>query len=141
MTNETKQPAQDLPRDGRLRNRSGFTLTEVMIALLVFGIGLVGLAAALPNGMQSREKARRMSVATFLTKEQVERLRSLSFDDGDLAAGVHTDPTNPIDGVFRRRWQVQDNSPLPGMKRVTVSTSFITDSADSQAVSVTQLTR
>jgi len=141
MTNETKQLAQDLPRDGRVRNRAGFSLTEVMIALVVFGIGLVGLASSLPNGMQSREKARRMSVATFLNKEQIERLRSLSFNDADLADGLHTDPTNPIDGVFNRRWQVQDDSPLPGMKRVTVSVSFVTDSADSQAVSTTQLTR
>ena len=141
MTNETKQSAQDLPRGGRLRNRSGFTLTEVMIALLVFGIGLVGLAAALPNGMQSREKARRMSVATFLTKEHVERLRAVSFDDPDLAAGVHTDPDNPIDGIFRRRWQVQNDSPVIGMKRVTVSVTFVTDGPDSQAITVTQLTR
>ena len=125
----------------RLGNRAGFTLVEMMIALLVFGIGIVALARAIPSGMQTREKARRMSVATFLAKEQIESLRSASFEDAALAAGDHNDPDNPIRSHFRREWIVEDNTPIDGMKKVTVRVSFTTDTADSQAVVVTQLAR
>lgn len=112
-----------------------------MIALLIFGVGIVALSRVMPSGMQTREKARRMSVATFLAKERVEELRSNSFSSADLAAGMHSDQSNPIDTHFRRTWEVQDNTPMPGMKRVTVRVGFTTDSADSQAVVVTQLVR
>lgn len=122
-------------------DQSGFTLVEIMIALLVFGVGIVGLANAFPNGIRTREKARRMSVATFLAKEQVERLRSLSFNHADLAAGAHTEPAGAGRTGYNRRWDVMDNNPLPGMKRLTVTVSFNTDGPDSQAIMVTQLTR
>lgn len=122
------------------RNGSaGFTLVEMMVALLIFGIAIVGLVQAIPNGIHTREQARRLSVATFLAKEQVEELRSLRFNDADLAAGTHNDPGNPIQPGFRRSWTVQDNVPMDGMKRLTVQVSFATSSADSQAVLVTQL--
>jgi prepilin-type N-terminal cleavage/methylation domain-containing protein len=124
-----------------LQGDGGFTLVEIMIALLVFGVGIVGLANAFPNGMRTREKARRMSVATFLAKEEVERLRSLSFNHADLAGGAHTEPAAAGRTGYNRRWNVVDNNPLPGMKRLTVTVSFRSDSPDSQAIVVTQLTR
>ena len=124
-----------------LGEQGGFTLVEIMIALLVFGVGIVGLANAFPNGIRTREKARRMSVATFLAKEQVERLRSLSFNHADLAAGAHAEPANAGRTGYNRRWAVVDNNPLPGMKRLTVTVSFNTDGPDSLAIMVTQLTR
>jgi len=124
-----------------LQGQGGFTLVEIMIALLVFGVGIVGLANAFPNGIRTREKARRMSVATFLAKEQVERLRSLTFNHADLAAGAHTEPAAAGQTGYNRTWNVVDNNPLPGMKRLTVSVSFRTQSPDSQAIVVTQLTR
>jgi prepilin-type N-terminal cleavage/methylation domain-containing protein len=125
----------------RVRSRCGFTLVEIMIAMLIFGAVVMGLAQAIPQGMSTREKARRLSVATFLAKDQMERLRSVAFSDADLAAGLHTDPNNPVEPGFRREWTVIDNNPIPGMKRVTVRVSFQSTSPDSQVVLVTQLTR
>ena len=125
----------------RVRSRAGFTLVEIMIAMLVFGAVVIGLAQAIPQGMSAREKARRLSVATFLAKGQMEELRSATFSDPDLAAGVHVDPRNPIQPGFRRQWTVEDNTPISGMKRVTVRVSFQSTSPDSQVVLVTQLTR
>jgi len=111
-----------------------------MVALLIFGIAVVGLTQAIPRGMQTREKSRKLSVATFLAKEQVESLRSLAFSDPDLAAGNHMDPGNPIQPGFRRSWTVVDNSPMQGMKKVTVRVGYSSAGPDTQAVLVTQLT-
>jgi type IV pilus assembly protein PilV len=124
-----------------LRTQGGFTLVEMMIALLVFSIGVVALSQALPNGMQLRDRARRLSVATNMAQDHVERLRSLPFNDAALGNGDHTDAGNPLENTYTRRWTVENDSPIPGMKRVTVVVSFFTTSPDSQVTLTTQITR
>lgn len=122
-----------------LRSRHGFTLVEMMVALVVFGLGLMALAQTMPQGLAMRDRARRMSVATNLAQQEVERLRGLPYDDPQLAGGAHTDPMGPAEGVYARRWTVADNSPVTDMKTVTVTVSFPTSSPDSVAVMTTRV--
>ena len=122
-------------------DRRGFTLVEMMIALVLFGVGMVALAQVLPNGLSVRDKARRMSVATSMAQEEVERLRNLPFNHADLGPGNHADPDNPVDNAFNRSWVVQDDTPVPDMKRIAVTVTFVTDSTDSQAVMTTMIAR
>lgn len=133
-------------RNSRLRpllrgSNRGFTLVEMMIALVLFGVGMMALAQVLPRGLSVRDKARRMSVASSMAQEEVERLRNLPFNHADLAGGIHLDPNNPVDNAYRRQWTVQDDTPVEDMKRVSVTVSFPTDSADSQAVVTTMIAR
>lgn len=126
---------------GWISSRGGFTLVEMMIALVVFGLGLMALAQSLPRGLSMRDKARRMSVATNLAQQEMERLRSLPFDSPQLAGGSHSDPQGPVEGVYARRWSVLENSPVEDMKTVTVTVSFPTSSADSVAQMTTHLSK
>lgn len=112
-----------------------------MIALVLFGVGMMALAQAIPRGLSVRDKARRMSVATSMAQEEIERLRNLPFNHADLAAGNHNDPDNPVENAYRRVWIVQDNTPVDDMKRVAVTVTFPTDSTDSQAVVTTMIAR
>ena len=125
----------------RIGRDAGFTLVEMMVALVLFGVGVMALAQSLPNGLSVRDKARRMTVATNLAQETVEQLRNLPFNDASLAAGQHTHPDNPVDGAYRCRWVVQDGIPVPDMKRIVVTVSFPTSTADSVAVITTQISR
>lgn len=124
-----------------IRNQRGFTMVEMMIALVLFGVGMMALAQVLPNGLSVRDKARRMSVATSMAQEEIERLRDLPYNHQDLAGGTHTDPDNPVDDAYRRSWEVQADNPVIDMKRVAVTVSFPTASADSQAVVTTLIAR
>lgn len=121
--------------------RDGFTVIELLAALLIFGVGLVALAQVLPRGMEVRDRGRRITVATQLAREQIEELRALPFDHADLAAGNHVDDTVLFDGHYRRRWSVLDNTPIQDMKRIEVRVVFSTAESDSEAVIVTQRTR
>jgi Tfp pilus assembly protein PilV len=112
-----------------------------MVALLVFGIGVLALAQGLPRGLETRDRGRRMSVASSLAQEQIERLRGRPYTHADLAAGAHADPGNPLQGAYRRRWVVQDGVPMSGMKRIVVTVRFPTANADSQAVVTTLINR
>jgi len=119
----------------------GFTLVEMMVALVLFGVGMMALAQSLPRGLSVRDQARRMTVASSMAQEGVERLRNLPFNHADLADGIHADPDNPVEGAYSRRWAIQVDTPVTDMKRVTMTVTFLTDSADSQAVVTTMIAR
>ena len=134
-------PRKEIGTTGNRRRDGGFTVVELLAALLIFGVGLVALAQVLPRGMETRDRGRRITVATQLAREQVETLRSVPYDHADLNAGTHVDEEVLFDGHYRRRWTVQNDTPIPEMKRIEVRVSFSTSEADSEAVIVTQRTR
>jgi type IV pilus assembly protein PilV len=57
-------------------NASGFTLIEVMIAVLVLSVGLLGLAAMQAFGLRNNQEAYMRSQATILAGDIMERMRA-----------------------------------------------------------------
>jgi prepilin-type N-terminal cleavage/methylation domain-containing protein len=66
-----------LPR-GRaaLGDERGLTLAEIILALAVIGIGLVGLTQILPVSASSIQEGAQRSTATFLAEQMIERARA-----------------------------------------------------------------
>ena len=62
-------------------SNSGFSLIEVMVALVVLTIGLVGTAALMSTTLSSTVKSHTMSTAALLASEKLEDLGR--FDKGD----------------------------------------------------------
>jgi type IV pilus assembly protein PilV len=61
----------------RIGTRSrGFTLLEVLIALLILAIGLLGMASLMLASIQSNQGASQRSAAVVLSYDLVERMRS-----------------------------------------------------------------
>jgi len=58
------------------REQYGFTLIEVLIALLVLSIGLLGLAALQTSGLRSSQMARMRTTATQLAYDISDRMRA-----------------------------------------------------------------
>jgi type IV pilus assembly protein PilV len=62
---------------GHTGNRQqGFTLLEVLIALLVLSIGLLGLAALQTTGLRSNEMASMRTTSTMLAYDISDRMRA-----------------------------------------------------------------
>ena len=57
-------------------DQQGFTLLEVLIALLVLSIGLLGLAALQTTGLRSNQMANMRTVATQLAYDIADRMRA-----------------------------------------------------------------
>jgi type IV pilus assembly protein PilV len=59
------------------RNKQqGFTLLEVLIALLVLSIGLLGLAALQTTGLRSNQMATMRTLATQIAYDMTDRMRA-----------------------------------------------------------------
>ena len=95
----------------------GFSLIEVLIALAIFSVGMLGVGALQLNSASSNTGARLHTEATTLLVDQIERLTGLSYDDADLDAGSHA-----VDGIpYTVSWTVVDDAPAAGAKTIAVS--------------------
>ncbi|HZM16412.1 MAG TPA: type II secretion system protein [Candidatus Krumholzibacteria bacterium] len=117
--------------------RAGFTMVEALVALTIFGIGTIMLMQLAPRASQYATRARVMSRANALAQAKVEELRSLPKLHADLGAGTHDDPNNPIEGAFTRSWDVIEDDPIDGMRKVEVQVRVVTSSSDSVTTLVT----
>jgi type IV pilus assembly protein PilV len=72
-----------------LRGERGMTMVELMIALVVLSIGLLGIAAIFPAGRRFSTRDRMITTATDLAEQKMEQLRAKPYSDLDLTVGVH----------------------------------------------------
>jgi len=79
-------------------SQSGFTLLEVLIALLVLSIGLLGLAALQTTGLRSNQMASMRTLATQFTYDITDRMRSnpVGVANGNYVVARTTTPVNTI---------------------------------------------
>jgi len=77
------------------RLQSGFTLLEVMIALVIFSIGLLGLAGLQAGGLRSNTQAQLRTIAVIQAYDMAERIRAnpRGVEDGDYNALDDATPT------------------------------------------------
>jgi len=123
-----------------LKSQKGVGLIEILVAIVLFGIGVSLALRTLPESNVAMTRGRNITAATNFAQEKVEQLMSVPFTNADLAAGTHADPENPIDRHFSRNWTVTDDAPVQGMKTVAVSVSFETANNDSTVTLTTFIT-
>jgi len=122
---------------GRERDEMGFTLIEVLIAMMVLTIALIALAGLLSTTIRSTNLGKNTTIAANLAQEMMENLKMIAtsnFDDAGVADTVaSSDPvagTNPdqvedygaIAGyaTFRREVYITDGAAPVNSKDVAV---------------------
>ncbi len=116
-------------------NQNGFTLIEVLCALLVLAIGILGVAVLQNISIEGNSNAIRLTTAATWGGDAIETLMARPYDHGDLVddnndgiTGLNfTDtPGSPADGGplvhgnFTIFWNVADNYPVFGTKTMRV---------------------
>lgn len=171
----------------------GFSMLEVMVAIVVLSVGMMALAALMSKTTQATDRSRYMSIASMLASEKLEDLNRypssdpavkivsgttagsitsdaapatidgntiayndrvlISSGDGGVTETIRSDdatgtnytitrhkqdgtiavdhsttpPANSADTmVFTRRWLIEQDQPVTGVRRVTVLVSLIT---------------
>jgi type IV pilus assembly protein PilV len=118
------------------RLQSGFTLLEVMIALVIFSIGLLGLAGLQAGGLRSNSQAQLRTIATIQAYDMAERIRSnpRGVEDGNYNAFDVATPTagdcisNTCTGAEMAtydyyEWELTNQSVLPAGHGTVTSAS------------------
>jgi type IV pilus assembly protein PilV len=107
-------------------NQPGFTLLEVLIAISILTVGLLGVAQMQIMGIQGNYFSGNTTTALTLAEEKMEDLLGQSY----TAVTTGNDANNPIDetgqagGIYTRMWIVADNTPITDTKTVTVNVSW-----------------
>lgn len=100
----------------------GFTLVEMMVAIILIGIGLMGLAALSTTVTRAGVQSSSLTTGSALAQERIERFRLEPY--ASIAAGSDV---RMADGVpYTRAWTVATNDPAVGLKTVTVTVSWTT---------------
>lgn len=107
---------------------AGFTLVEVMIALLILAVGLLTIGLAQVSALRMSTRSKQMSQAMYLAQEQLEVFVAAP----PAAGGTFQDPNNPIDvevadrdlTTFNRSWTITTGVPRPGLSTIQVQVTW-----------------
>ncbi|MEK6732795.1 MAG: prepilin-type N-terminal cleavage/methylation domain-containing protein, partial [Candidatus Omnitrophota bacterium] len=95
-----------------MNNKGGFSLLELIIAIAVLAVGLVGVLQIFPIGLRASQAAGMMTKAAFLAQNKIEDVNLAGFDaitelppkiplsgkEGDFEWNIKIDDVN-LEGV------------------------------------------
>jgi prepilin-type N-terminal cleavage/methylation domain-containing protein len=111
----------------------GFTLIEVMIAVVVLSVAFLATASTVIAVISGNNLSKQMDAATMLAQDKLEELRNLAYSDPTLNDLQHQDPNSPLTstgaagGYYMRTWNITTDSPSAGMKTVSVTVQWTTN--------------
>jgi type IV pilus assembly protein PilV len=110
------------------KEKLGFSLVEVLIAICVLSIAMMGLATLQSRCIRSNDLANRTTQATNLAQVKLEELIFRSAEGEHFDEGVTDDDENPVSvpadeagAIFTRSWEFADDTPVPNARTITVT--------------------
>jgi prepilin-type N-terminal cleavage/methylation domain-containing protein len=78
------------------KNKSGFTLIEALMAIVVLTIGILGVIQLFPAGLNSAKLSKEETIATNLVQAKLEEDKANSYDNviSEARAKVSTNPSD-----------------------------------------------
>ncbi len=101
----------------KIANSSGFTLIEIMIAMFVLAIGLLGAAGVATTIISGNTLGKEITTATTLAQDKMEELKGTTYLS--IAPGSDTQ-----ESIYTRTWTVTSDSPVTGMKTIDIVVAF-----------------
>ena len=81
-----------------LANERGLTLAEILLAVALIGLGLVGLAVVIPVSSYGVQEGNQLTTATFLAEQMIDRARAAAWTATPATdcLGVSTGNAEPV---------------------------------------------
>lgn len=102
-----------------LKKQEGFTLIEVLIALTIFAVGLLAVAAMQTTSIRVNSSAGQTTTRITVAEDQMEKFLNMPYTNAALAPGTFTLPVN-ADG-YVVSYTVTDNLPISNKKTITIT--------------------
>lgn len=123
-----------------LGNEKGFTLVELMIALVILAIGLLALAGMQIEAIRGNKFAGRLSYMAAIGQEVMEGFMARSGDDAVFDASVSNVTAKTITatgvGTVNATYSITVNSPVSNICTITVTVT-----AGGRSISLTSYKR
>ena len=106
-----------------VQDQRGFTLVEILVAMTILAVGLLGVAGLQGSMIRKNVSAIRNTEATSLIVDKIEEIRNTPYEN--ISAGVVNESGLGNANIFSRRTTVQNDTPVPGQtKTITVEVSW-----------------
>ncbi len=112
-------------------NNSGFTLIEVLVAMVILSVGLLGTAALITGIISSNKLSNRISTATTCAQDKMEEIGNLGYFGTSTSYTITTEPYNSITNysLYKRITVTDVDNPATNMKTVTVTVYWDSDNS------------
>ena len=116
--------------DRIVKTDRGFTLIEVLIAMLILTVGIMAMMTMQVKAVTTNYRASAMTVASAGVASQLEVFQMLDYLDPTLSSGSHPSAATPVFAPgtdYPVTWVVTDNAPVAGNKRISVTVQVPND--------------
>ncbi len=95
---------------GKSNKEKGFTLLEVLIAISIFSIGILGIASMQITAINGNASARMRTEAATWAADRAERLMALPYNHTDLDQANNPHSATEGEGVYNIVWNIRDDA-------------------------------
>lgn len=133
-----------------IKNKKGFSLIEVMVAMAILSMAFVALSAAFPFGLSVTKAAEGSMTAFYLAQEELEQLNASGY--GNIATGtietkhrLSNDPSSYLYAYQRETSVTYIDGNLSssvsdlGMKKISVTVYYAGSSKTERTYNITTI--
>ena len=110
-----------------LDETKGFTLIEVLIAMIILAIGSLGVAGLTVGIIRANVFSNKMTTAVTLAQDKMEDIKRLGYGRAETSQGTEGYRTIRNYPPYKRTTIVSSNTPTLGMTTVTVRVDWDAD--------------
>ena len=111
----------------RLKPQIGLSILEVLVAMVILAVGILGLAPMLVTSMQGNQFSRETTDVAYIAQDRIEQFKNLA----TITPIPFNETTTGINGKYTRTANVADNgvdASVPvGVYRINVTVSWNDD--------------
>ena len=120
------------------KKSNGFTLLEVLIAIVILSVGLLGMASLTVGIIKGNQFSKDTTTATTLAQDRFEDIQIMNYSG--VTSETKAVLPSPND-AYKQEVTVTDGSPATGMKTVTIKVYWGGSSMEDHNVEIKSILR
>lgn len=107
-----------------MKKQSGFTIVELLVAIVVVGLMVVGVTSLFITIQTTQRKTRLLETATRAGEKKIEELRNINYNSLETGSTIDFENELPESLPEPRDATVAVTEPTPGVKRVDLTITY-----------------